>query len=293
MARLTPETKRFLRKAVAGLPLPKRKEAGDELRAHLEDAIQQSVAQGEEPASAEQKAVAALGNVEALNRELLRAHFGKKWLFQLLRYKLDSLLIHLHRGPAARIGLFKFVMPFTFQRQRRLGRHDEVIACAERELASRGPSYEVLSLLGWTYCDIGEHELALPHLQAEVDWLKAHSLASWMFAGGQHRAIASTYSKLAEALASLGKHDEAEAAVCAGLALDGQDFGLNFEQARYCLQRNDFEDALHHLELSLKDNSTHGEIGKAVLLILHSETFEPLRKDERFGEILRLAYEHP
>ena len=41
---------------------------------------------------------------------------------------------------------------------------------------------------------------------------------------------------------------------------------------------NDFEDALHHLELSLKDNSTHGEIGKAVLLILHSETFEPLRK---------------
>ena len=292
MARLTPETERFLRKAVAGLPFLKRKEAGDELRAHLEDAIQQRVAQGEERAQAEQDAVAALGDAAALNRELLRAHFGKKWLFQLLRYKLDSLLIHLHRGPAARIGLFKFVMPFTFQRQRHLGRHDEVIACAERELALRGPSYEVLSLLGLTYCDIGEYERALPHLQAEVDWLNSHPLP-WRFAGGQQRVIAGTYSKLAEALASLGKHDEAEAAVCAGLALDGQDFGLNFEQARYCLQRNDFEDALHHLELSLKDNSTHGEIGKAVLLILHSETFEPLRKDERFGEILRLAYEHP
>ena len=292
MARLTPETERFLRKAVAGLPFLKRKEAGDELRAHLEDAIQQRVAQGEERAQAEQDAVAALGDAAALNRELLRAHFGKKCLFQLLRYKLDSLLIHLHRGPAARIGLFKFVMPFTFQRQRHLGRHDEVIAYAERELALRGPSYEVISLIGWTYCDIGEHERALPHLQAEVDWLNSHPLP-WSFAGNQQRAIAGTYSKLAEALASLGKHDEAEAAVCAGLALDDQDFVLNFEQARYCIKHNDFEGALHHLELSLKDNSTHGEIGKAVLLILHTETFEPLRKDERFGEILRLAYEHP
>ncbi len=280
MARLTPETERFLRKAVAGLPLPKRKEAGNELRAHLEDAIQQRVAQGAEQASAELKAVAALGNVEALNRELLLAHFGRKWLFQLLRHKLDSLMMHLHGGPAARIWFFKFLMPFTFQRQRHLGRHDEVIAYAERELALRGPSYEVISLIGWTYCDIGEHERALPHLQAEVDWLKSHPLRR-RFAGDQQRAIAGTYCKLAEA------------AVRVGLALDDQDFILNFEQARYCIKHNDFEGALHHLELSLKDNSTHGEIGKAVLLILHSETFEPLRKDERFGEILRLAYEHP
>ena len=36
MARLTPETERFLRKAVAGLPFLKRSEAKDELRAHLE-----------------------------------------------------------------------------------------------------------------------------------------------------------------------------------------------------------------------------------------------------------------
>ena len=77
MARLTPETKRFLRKAVAGLPLLKRSEAKDELRAHLEDAIQQRVAQGAEQSQAEQEAVTALGDVAALNRELLRAHFGK------------------------------------------------------------------------------------------------------------------------------------------------------------------------------------------------------------------------
>ena len=42
--------------------------------------------------------MAALGNVEALNRELLLAHFGRKWLFQLLRHKLDSLMMHLHGG---------------------------------------------------------------------------------------------------------------------------------------------------------------------------------------------------
>ena len=87
MARLTPETERFLRKAVAGLPFLKRSEAKDELRAHLEDAIQQRAAQGTERAQAEQESVASLGDAAVLNRELLRSHCGHRWPFFLLRSK--------------------------------------------------------------------------------------------------------------------------------------------------------------------------------------------------------------
>ena len=88
MARLTPESERFLRKAVAGLPSRKRREARDELRAHLEDAIAHRVALGSDRELAEQESVAALGDVETLNRELLRAHFGKKWLLHYLVHRL-------------------------------------------------------------------------------------------------------------------------------------------------------------------------------------------------------------
>ena len=77
----------------------------------------------------------------------------------------------------------------------------------------RGPSYEVLSLLGLTYCDIGEYERALPHLQAEVGLAQLTSVAVEV-CRRPAEVIAGTYSKLAEALASLGKHDEAEA-LCA------------------------------------------------------------------------------
>ena len=104
MARLTPETERFLRKAVAGLPFLKRSEAKDELRAHLEDAIQQRVAQGTERASAEQVSVASLGDVAALNRDLLRSHCGHRWPLFLLRSRFYKWAVQVARGPLGSFG---------------------------------------------------------------------------------------------------------------------------------------------------------------------------------------------
>ena len=311
MERLTPETERFLRKAVAGLPFLKRSEAKDELRAHLEDAIQQPVAQGEKPASAEQKAVAALGNVEALNRELLRAQFGKKWLLHLLLHKLIRWTVQVPRGP---LGFLARV-----ERTPR-GPNEEAIERLERELATRGPGWEVYARLGSLYSSSAHHELALAvkqaltgdreryqahkeaaenkrecalaHQQAAVEWLKAHPV-SWRFVGGQQRALAVAYSQLAGILESLGRDDEAEAAVRAGLAVDDEFCGLNFQQAQYCLKHGDLDGTFHHLDASLDDDLTNGDHGKLLLTALHWDIFKPLREDARFLILLKRASECP
>ncbi len=310
MARLTPETERFLRKAVAGLPYLKRSEAKDELRAHLEDAIEQRVAQGSEHNHAEKQAVAALGDTATLNRELLQAHFGKKWPLHYSCRRLIKWIVHVHRGPLA------FLV--RVERPPR-GPNEGTIARLERDLATRGPSFEVYEKLGSLYSASAEHELAqattqgragecermqahkeaalskreaaLAHQQAAVDWLRAHPV-SWRYMfGGQQRTLAAAYSSLANTLERLGKCDEAEAAVRAGLAVDDELCMLNFQQAQYCLKRGDLDGAFHHLDTFLDDDLTFGEHGKGLLLFLNTETFEPLRKDKRFGRLLQRAYE--
>ena len=310
MARLTPETERFLRRAVAGLPFLKRSEAQEELRAHLEDAIQQRIAQGSEREFAEQEAVTALGDATALNRELLQAHFGKKWSLHYSCHRLIRWIVHVHRGPLA------FLV--RVERPPR-GPNEGTIARLERDLATRGPSYEVYKKLCALYGASAEHECAqatkreragergrmrahkeaalskretaLAHQQAAVDWLKAHPV-SWRYMfGGQQRALAAAFSSLANTLERLGKYDEAEAAVRAGLAVDDEFCGLNFQQAQYYLKRGDLDGAFHHLDTFLDDDLTFGEHGKGLLLFLNTETFEPLRKDKRFGRLLQRAYE--
>ena len=311
MARLTPETERLLRKAVAGLPFLKRSEAKDELRAHLEDAIQQRLAQGSERELAEREAVAALGSADVLNRELLRAHFGRSWLLQLLNYKLIRWIVQVPSGP---LGFLARV-----ERTPR-GPNEEAIERLERELATRGPGWEVYVRLGSLYSASAHHELALAvkqaltgdreryqahkeaaenkrecalaHQQAAVEWLKAHPV-SWRFVGGQQRALAVAYSQLAGILESLGRDDEAEAAVRAGLAVDDEFCGLNFQKAHYCLKRGDLDGTFYHLDASLDDNLTNGDHGKGLLFMLHTNAFEPLRKDKRFGHLLRRADECP
>ena len=310
MARLTPETKRFLRKAVAGLPFLKRSEAKDELRAHLEDAIQERVAQGAEHARAEQESVAALGDVAALNRELLRAHFGKTWLLQLLNHRLIRWIVQMPRGPLSFLARVESTPR---------GPNEEAIARLEQRLASRGPSWWVYEKLGSLYSASAEHEIALAikqaragererfqahkeaavskreralaYQQAGVEWVKAHPVSSWKFLGGQQRALAGAYSGLASTLEKLGNDSEAEAAVRAGLAVDDELCILNFQQAQYCLKRGDLDGTFHHLDAFLDDDLTFGEHGKGVLFILNTETFEPLRKDKRFSHLLQRAYE--
>lgn len=309
MARLTPETERFLRKAVAGLPFLKRSEAKDELRAHLEDAIAHRVAQSSKRGRAEKQAVAALGPVEVLNRELLRAHFGRKWRVHYACHKLARWLVQVPRGPLG----FLARVERTPQ-----GPNEESIARLERKLANQGPSFMVYEKLGSLYCASAQHELklavkqvragdvdgfraheqaaenkrerALAHQRAGVEWLKAHPI-SWRFVGGQHRALAVAYSSLAGTLEALGRDDEAEAAVRAGLALDDEFFLLNLQQAQYCLKQDDLDGTFHHLDAFLDDDLSNGDFGKSLLFMLNTETFEPLRKDKRFGGLLQRAYE--
>ena len=291
MARLTPETKRFLRKAVAGLPFRKRSEAKDELRAHLEDAIEQKVAQGSEPALAEQEAMAALGDATTLNRELLRAHFGRIWLFHYLFQKLNwwlPELPHIQLRPKFMIWWHTSKYPHQYAE----GRYDEIIPRLERELAARGPDDDIHHELGLAYNAIRDYERALPHLQAAVDWRKAHAEPK---TSPEERdgALANAYSNLAGVLESLGRHDEAASAVRAGLVADGRSFMLNFQQARFLVERGNISEALEHLEVSLKDPTTvvgRFDHGETLLLILSTDTYDPARKEPRFSALVQRAY---
>ncbi len=292
MVRLTPETERFLRKAVVGLPLRKRREARDELRTHLEDAIEHRIALGAEQAAAEQDAVVALGDVETLNRELLRAHFGRKLLFQVVLQIVGGYLHQLPRVSLRRSGLKIWKYTSKYHRQSSEGRHDEVIARLEGELESRGPSLDIHQELGSAYNAIGEYELALTHLQAEVELLKENSELR-QFRGGQDVWLAGAYCNLAGVLKSLGKEVEAEEAVRAGLATNDKNFLLHYQQAEFCLRRNDLDGTVHHLAACLQedpDNVGKLDQGKALLHILCTDRFDKARRDPRFSALVQRAH---
>ncbi len=291
MARLTPETERFLRKAVAGLPSPKRKESQVELLAHLEDAIAHREVQGSERAQAEKQAVAALGSAEVLNRELLRVHFGNKWLLYYLVYKLSWWLPELpHIQFRPRFAIWKYAS--KSRRLRAQGREDEIIARFERELALRGPSADIHDELGSAYNAIGDHERALTHLHAAVELLKSDPTPR-MSRGGQNVGLAGAYCSTAGVLKTLGREEEAEAAVRAGLAANDKNFLLNYWQAEFYLKRGDLNGTFNHLEASLdSDPSVVGNFdeGKALLGILSIDGFDPIRRDPRFSPLVQRAH---
>lgn len=291
MARLMPETERFLRKAVAGLPFLKRSEAIDELRTHIKDGIEHRVAQGSAPTVAEQEAVDAIGDAAALNRGLLRAHFGRKWLLHYLYSKLSWWLPELwHIQLRPKFMIWKHTSKYSHQYAE--GRYDEIIPRLERELAARGPNDDIHHELGLAYNASGDYERALTHLQAAVDWRKAHAEPK---TSPEERDIglSGAYSNLAGVLETLGRHDEAEAAIRAGLTANGRCFMLNYQQAKYLVERDDVNEALEHLEVCLKDDTTvvgNFDLGNTLLLILATEKFNPMRKDPRFGGLVQRAY---
>ena len=291
MARLTPETERFLRNAVAGLPSRKRKEAENELRAHLEDAIAHRMGQGSERAQTEKQAVAALGSAKVLNRELLRAHFGKKWLLHYLVHKLSWWLPELpHIQLRPRFAIWKYAS--KSRRLRAQGREDEIIARFERELALRGPSADIHDELGSAYNAIGDHERALTHLQAAVELLKSDP-SPRMYRGGQDVGLASAYCSTAGVLKTLGREEEAEAAVRAGLDANDKCFLLNYWQAEFYLKRGDLDGTFNHLEASLDDDPSvvgNFDQGKTLLRILSIDEFDPIRRDPRFGALVQRAH---
>ena len=290
MARLTPETERFLRKAVAGLPFLKRSEAKDELRAHLEDAIQHRIAQGTEQARAEQESVTALGDVAALNRELLRAHFGKKWLLYFILHKVGwwiPNLPHIRLRP----GFLIWKSGSKFGRQYAQGHYDEIIVRLERELESRGPNDDIHHELGLAYNAIGDHNRALTHLQAAVDWCKAHPRPK-AADEGRYMGLSVAYSNLAGVLKTLDRDEEGEAAVRDGLAGDAKSFTLNTQLAEYYLKRGDLDGTFHHLEASLNDKTEviNSDLGKILLLFLSTDRFDAVRQDSRFSALVQRAY---
>ena len=292
MARLTPETKRFLWKAVAGLPFQKRKEVRGELRAHLEDAIEVRTAQGAEQAAAEQDAVTALGDVETLNRELIRAHFGKKWLFQVILQVIGGYLTQLPRVRVSRAGLSFWKYTSKYRRQSAEGRYDEIIERLEGELESQGPSLDIHQELGLAYNAIGAYESALSHLQAEVELLK-ESPEPRLSRSGQNVWLAGAYRNLAGVLKSLGRDVEAEEAVRAGLAANDKNLLLNYQQADFCLRRGDLDGTFHHLTACLKDdpdNVGNLDQGKTLLHILCTDRFDKARRDPRFSALVQRAY---
>ncbi len=77
----------------------------------------------------------------------------------------------------------------------------------------------------------------------------------------------------------------------AGLAVDDGNFMLNLLQAEYCLKRDDYDGAFHHLEASLDEDRMVMDVGKFLLMFLHGNDFDPLRQDARFGRIVQRAYE--
>ncbi len=292
MPRLTPEAKRFLRKAVAGLPSRKRKEARAELRAHLEDAIELRLAQGAEQAAAEQAAVAALGDVETLNRELLRAHWRNTWPFQAIRQGIGGFLLQLPRVSLRRSGLKFWKYTSKYRRQSSEGRHDEIIERLEEDLESQGPQVGLHQELGLAYNAIGEHETALSHLQAEVALLKEDA-GPGRPAGGYDVWLAGAYCNLAGVLKTLGREAEAEEAVRAGLAANDKNLLLNYQQADFRLKRGDLDGAFHHLAACLKvdpANVSNLDQGKTLLHMLCTHRFDPARRDPRFSALVQRAY---
>ena len=176
-----------------------------------------------------------------------------------------------------------------FGRQYAQGRYDEIIPRLERELESRGPNDDIHHELGLAYNAIGDHERALTHLQVAVDWRKAHPEPR-SSSDEQDVGLGCAYSNLAGVLESLGRHEEAEAAVRAGLVVNGKNFMLINQQAKYLIERDDLDEAIQHLDVSLKDSAPVFDQGKTLLLFLSTDKFDPLRKDPRFGGLVQRAY---
>ena len=122
-----------------------------------------------------------------------------------------------------------------------------------------------------------------------MDWRKAHPEPR-SSSDQQDIGLGCAYSNLAGVLESLGRHEEAEAAVRAGLVVNGKNFMLICQQAEYLIERDDLDEAFQHLDVSLKDSAPVFDHGKSLLHFLSTDRFDPVRKDPRFGGLVQRAY---
>lgn len=213
------------------------------------------------------------------------------WVLRYLYHKLAwwlPELPHIQLRPKFMIWWHTSKYPHQYAE----GRYDEIIPRLERELAARGPNDDIHHELGLAYNAARDYERALRHLQAAVDLRRAHAKPK---TSPEERdvVLANAYSNLAGVLESLGRHDEAASAVRAGLVADGRSFMLNFQQARFLVERGDISEALEHLDVSLKDPTTvvgNFDHGETLLLVLSTDTYDPARKDPRFSALALRAY---
>jgi len=228
MEPLGSEAERYLRQAVAGHPIWVRSELEEELRGHLIDAIERSIQHGMERETAEREALTALGPVSELRHGLARTPRQGRLRGGVLG-ALTAVCVYIPIDLVALFKVFTGRPRGSFQQDYRLGRYDDIIARGELELRTRGPRFNLHHELGMAYNAIRDYEPARQHLAAEVAWLQQHPLPGPL---GGHMALATAYSNLAGFLQAMGRLDEADTAVVAGLAADDKHGMLHLQRAQ-------------------------------------------------------------
>ncbi len=286
MERLGSEAERYLRQAVEGLPIWTRAEVQEEIRAHLNDAIQHRMAAGADATTAEQAAVEASGPAKDARARFQQAHRrGRKPWWQSeglinLTIRLGTLVDWF-----ALIKLWNRRPRGNFLKDYQDGRYDAIIERGERELRERGPRFNLHHELGMAYSCIGELEKAVAHLEAELALRQRKPIAK-MF--GRSLSLASAYGNLAGLLERLGRTNEAESALRAGLAIDNRPLMLHLCLARLLAARNETDEALRHIEAAATDRTTHPK-AKTLLLFSADPHFDQIRSDPRFGRVMLRA----
>lgn len=286
MERLGSEAERYLRVVVEGHPIWVRGELQDELRGHLTEAIGRRLAAGADPATAEAEALEAFGPADELRRQLADVHRHRSSATGRL---LQAVLLWSASVPVDWLAPLRLVLrrPIgNFGRDYALGRYDAIITRGERELRERGPRFNLHHELGMAYGAIGELDRALEHYQAEVDRLHSYPLPRLL---GGSMALATAYSNLAGILERLGRVEDADRAVRAGLDVDGPHGMLHLQRALRLVALGDRDRAIDHLEALLDHKRSHGR-ERLFLFATQAETFDPIRQDPRFGRLrLRAA----
>jgi tetratricopeptide (TPR) repeat protein len=100
--------------------------------------------------------------------------------------------------------------------------------------------------------------------------------------------LATVYSNLAGVLETLGRGEEAEAALRAGLAVDARHAFLNLQWARRLAARGDHAEALRHLERAAADWRPRPR-GQPVLVFAQDAHFDAIRHDPRFQRVILRA----
>lgn len=284
MERLGSDAERYLRDAVQGHPIWIRSELEEELRGHLVDAIDRQMQRGVDRQTAEREALAALGPASDLRDALAnvpRRDSKRAGLFGALA----ALSMYIPFDVAVVFKIITGRPGGSFQRDYQLGRYDSIIARNELELRRYGPRFNLHHELGMAYNAIGDYESALQHLSSEVDWLKGHPLPR-LFGGP--RALATAYSNLSGVLDAMGRHDEADQAVAAGLDADPKHGMLHLQRARRRAAQGGIEGALSDIRALLEDQRMQPR-AQLLVVVTQDPVFASVRDDPQFQRLILRA----